>query len=114
MTICSPRFTDPAGNERLPDVLRLFPTETAPAVSAAFDQGGPDPPPPTLSLVLPAGWDCLANGPVTGRAAGRGGRGCGRFRAGERPRGPWDLTIAAGAVRARLAAARAGPETRYG
>ena len=48
----------------------------------------------TLSLVLPAGWDCLANGPVTGRPpAGRAGPVAVRPGGGTRP---FDMTIAAG------------------
>ena len=48
----------------------------------------------TLSLALPAGWECLANGPVTSRPqAGEAGRW--RFGPVDGTR-PFDLTIAAG------------------
>src|SRR6266566_2936283 len=48
----------------------------------------------TLSLVLPAGWDCLTNGPVTERPPA-GQAGTWRFGPVSGTR-PFDLTIAAG------------------
>ena len=88
------RFTDPADGDGYL-MFCGFPTET-PRLFCCFDQGDLTAT-TTLSLVLPAGWDCLANGPVTGRPpAGEAGRW--RFGpvTGSRP---WDLTIAAGPYR---------------
>ena len=48
----------------------------------------------TLSLVLPAGWDCLTNGPVIARPPA-GQAGTWRFGPVSGTR-PFDLTIAAG------------------
>jgi aminopeptidase N len=85
------RFTDPADGAGY--LLHMsFPT-LAPNLFCCFDQAsltGTT----TLSLVLPAGWECLTNGPVVERPpAGEAGRW--RFGpvAGTRP---FDLTIAAG------------------
>jgi aminopeptidase N len=85
------RFTDPADGAGY--LLHMsFPT-LAPNLFCCFDQAsltGTT----TLSLVLPAGWECLTNGPVVERPpAGEPGRW--RFGpvAGTRP---FDMTIAAG------------------
>jgi aminopeptidase N len=85
------RFTDPAD-----DVGYLlftgYPTE-APSLFCCFDQSDLIAT-TTLSLVLPAGWDCLTNGPVTERPPA-GQAGTWRFGPVSGTR-PWDLTIAAG------------------
>ena len=84
-------FTDPADGASY--LLYLgYPTE-APSVFCCFDQ--PDlTATSTLSLALPAGWDCLSNGPVTERPPA-GQPGMWRFGpvGGTRT---YDLTIAAG------------------
>jgi aminopeptidase N len=84
-------FTDPADGASY--LLYMgYPTE-APSLFCCFDQ--PDlTATTTLSLALPAGWDCLSNGPVTERPpAGRPGT----WRFGPvRGTRPYDLTIAAG------------------
>lgn len=85
------RFTDPADGAGY--LLYLgYPTE-APGVFCCFDQ--PDlTAATTLTLVLPGGWECLTNGPVTERPApGQPGRW--RFGAVRGTRS-YDLTIAAG------------------
>jgi aminopeptidase N len=84
-------FTDPAdGASYL--LYQGFPTD-APSVFCCFDQ--PDLTATTsLSLALPAGWDCLSNGPVTERPQA-GQPGMWRFGPVHGTR-PYDLTIAAG------------------
>ncbi len=84
------RFTDPADGA---DYLMFcgYPTES-PRLFCCFDQGDLTAT-ATLSLVLPAGWDCLANGPVTGRPpAGEAGL----WQFGPVTGSPSLLTIAAG------------------
>jgi aminopeptidase N len=84
-------FTDPADGASY--LLYMgYPTQ-APSVFCCFDQ--PDlTATTTLSLALPAGWDCLTNGPVTERPPA-GQPGMWRFGpvGGTRT---YDLTIAAG------------------
>ena len=85
------RFTDPDGGDGYL-LFTGYPT-LSPGLFCCFDQVDLTAT-TTLSLVLPAGWECLANGPVVGRPpAGEPGRW--RFGpvAGTRP---FDLTIAAG------------------
>ena len=84
-------FTDPADGASY--LLYLgYPTE-APSVFCCFDQ--PDlTATTTLSLALPAGWDCLSNGPVTERPPA-GQPGMWRFGPVSGTR-TFDLTIAAG------------------
>jgi len=84
-------FTDPAdGASYL--LYNGYPTE-APGLWACFDQ--PDLiATTTLSLALPAGWDCLTNGPVTERPPA-GEAGMWRFGPVDGTR-TYDLTIAAG------------------
>ncbi len=84
-------FTDPADGASY--LLYMgYPTE-APSVFCCFDQ--PDlTATTTLSLALPAGWDCLSNGPVTERPPA-GQPGMWRFGPVRGTR-PYDLTIAAG------------------
>ena len=85
------RFTDPADGA----VYLLYmgyPTKS-PGVFCCFDQ--PDlTATTTLSLVLPAGWDCVTNGPVAQRPPA-GQPGLWRFGPVRGTR-PYDLTIAAG------------------
>ncbi len=64
------RFTDPADDAGYV-MFTGYPT-LAPSLFCCFDQAdltGTT----TLSLVLPAGWECLTNGPVDRAAAGRRG-----------------------------------------
>ena len=84
-------FTDPADGAGY--LLYMgYPTE-APGLFCCFDQ--PDlTATTTLSLALPAGWDCLSNGPVTERPPA-GQSGTWRFGPVRGTR-PYDLTIAAG------------------
>ena len=84
-------FTDPADGAGY--LLYMgYPTE-APGLFCCFDQ--PDlTATTTLSLALPAGWDCLSNGPVTERPPA-GQPGIWRFGPVRGTR-PYDLTIAAG------------------
>jgi aminopeptidase N len=85
------RFTDPADSAGYL-LFTGYPTQ-APSLFCCFDQSDLIAT-TTLSLVLPAGWDCLTNGPVTGRPpAGRAGTW--RFGPVSGTR-PFDLTIAAG------------------
>ena len=85
------RFTDPADGAGYA-LFTGYPT-LAPGLFCCFDQVDLTAT-TTLSLVLPAGWECLANGPVTGRPpAGEAGRW--RFGPVDGTR-PFDLTIAAG------------------
>jgi aminopeptidase N len=85
------RFTDPADGAGYL-LFTGYPTES-PRLFGCFDQAGLTAT-STLSLVLPAGWECLANGPVTARPpAGEAGRW--RFGPVNGTR-PWDWTIAAG------------------
>ena len=85
------RFTDPAdGADYL--LFTGYPTQ-APGLFCCFDQADLTAT-TTLSLVLPAGWDCLTNGPVTGRPPA-GEAGTWRFGPVSGTR-PFDLTIAAG------------------
>lgn len=66
------RFTDPADGAGYV-MFTGYPT-LAPGLFCCFDQVDLTAT-TTLSLVLPAGWECLANGPVTGRPpAGPRGR----------------------------------------
>ncbi len=85
------RFTDPADGAGYL-MFTGYPTRS-PGLFCCFDQ--PDlTTTATLSLVLPAGWNCLANGPVISRPeAGEAGRW--RFGPVDGTR-PFDLTIAAG------------------
>ncbi len=85
------RFTDPAdGGGYL--LFTGYPTES-PRLFGCFDQADLTAI-TTLSLVLPAGWECLTNGPVTARPpAGEAGRW--RFGPVSGTR-PWDWTVAAG------------------
>ena len=84
-------FTDPADGASY--LLYMgYPTE-APGIFCCFDQ--PDlVATTTLSLALPAGWDCLSNGPVTERPPA-GQAGMWRFGPVRGTR-TYDLTIAAG------------------
>ena len=84
-------FTDPADGASY--LLYMgYPTQ-APSVFCCFDQ--PDlTATATLSLALPAGWDCLTNGPVTERPRA-GQPGMWRFGPVRGTR-TYDLTIAAG------------------
>jgi aminopeptidase N len=85
------RFTDPADGAGYL-LFTGYPTES-PRLFCCFDQADLTAT-TTLSLVLPAGWECLANGPVTSRpAAGETGRW--RFGPVDGTR-PFDMTIAAG------------------
>jgi aminopeptidase N len=85
------RFTDPADGDGY-QLFTGYPTES-PRLFCCFDQAGLTAT-STLSLVLPAGWGCLTNGPVTGRPpAGEAGRWQFGPVSGTRP---WDWTIAAG------------------
>jgi len=85
------RFTDPADGAGYA-LFTGYPT-LAPGLFCCFDQVDLTAT-TTLSLVLPAGWECLANGPVTGRPpAGEPGRW--RFGLVDGTR-PFDMTIAAG------------------
>lgn len=85
------RFTDPADGATY--LLHMgYPTES-PSVFCCFDQ--PDLTSTlTLSLVLPAGWDCVTNGPAVQRPSA-GQAGLWRFAPVPGMR-PYDLTIAAG------------------
>ena len=58
------RFTDPADGAGYV-LFTGYPT-LSPGLFCCFDQVDLTAT-TTLSLVLPAGWECLANGPVTGR-----------------------------------------------
>ena len=85
------RFTDPADGAGYV-LFTGYPT-LSPGLFCCFDQVDLTAT-TTLSLVLPAGWECLANGPVTGRPpAGEPGRW--RFGLVDGTR-PFDMTIAAG------------------
>jgi aminopeptidase N len=85
------RFTDPADGAGYV-LFTGYPTRS-PGLFCCFDQVDLTAT-TTLSLVLPAGWECLANGPVTGRPpAGEPGRW--RFGPVDGTR-PFDMTIAAG------------------
>ena len=85
------RFTDPADGAGYV-LFTGYPT-LSPGLFCCFDQVDLTAT-TTLSLVLPAGWECLANGPVTGRPlAGEPGRW--RFGPVDGTR-PFDMTIAAG------------------
>jgi aminopeptidase N len=85
------RFTDPADGAGYL-LFTGYPTES-PRLFCCFDQAGLTAT-STLSLMLPAGWGCLTNGPVTERPpAGEAGRW--RFGPVSGTR-PWDWTIAAG------------------
>ena len=85
------RFTDPAdGADYL--LFTGYPTQ-APSLFCCFDQADLTAT-STLSLVLPAGWDCLTNGPMTTRPPA-GAAGTWRFGPVSGTR-PFDLTIAAG------------------
>jgi len=85
------RFTDPADGAGYL-LFTGYPTES-PRLFCCFDQADLTAT-TTLSLLLPAGWECLANGPVTSRPpAGEAGRW--RFGPVDGTR-PFDLTIAAG------------------
>jgi aminopeptidase N len=85
------RFTDPADGAGYL-LFTGYPTES-PRLFCCFDQADLTAI-TTLSLVLPAGWECLANGPVTSRPpAGEAGRW--RFGPVDGTR-PFDMTIAAG------------------
>jgi aminopeptidase N len=85
------RFTDPADGAGYL-LFTGYPTES-PRLFGCFDQAALTAT-STLSLMLPAGWECLTNGPVTGRPpAGEAGRW--RFGPVSGTR-PWDWTIAAG------------------
>jgi aminopeptidase N len=88
------RFTDPADDAGYL-LFTAYPTNS-PGLFCCFDQ--PDLiATTTLSLRLPAGWDCLTNGPVTGRPPGHGSGQAGIWRFGPvSGTRPWDLTIAAG------------------
>ncbi len=85
------RFTDPADGAGYA-LFTGYPT-LAPSLFCCFDQADLTAT-TTLSLVLPAGWEPLANGPVTSRPpAGEAGQW--RFGPVDGTR-PFDLTIAAG------------------
>ena len=85
------RFTDPADGAGYV-LFTGYPT-LSPGLFCCFDQADLTAT-TTLSLALPAGWECLANGPVTGRPpAGEAGRW--RFGPVDGTR-PFDMTIAAG------------------
>ena len=85
------RFADPAdGADYL--LFTGYPTQ-APSLFCCFDQASLTAT-TTLTLVLPAGWDCLTNGPVTARPP-TGAAGTWRFGPVSGTR-PFDLTIAAG------------------
>ena len=85
------RFTDPADGAGYLMYMG-FPTESS-SMFCCFDQ--PDlTATVTLSLVLPAGWDCATNGPVVERPPA-GQPGVWRFGPVRGMR-PYDLTIAAG------------------
>src|SRR5207302_1623315 len=85
------RFTDPADGAGYL-LFTGYPTES-PRLFGCFDQAGLTAT-STLSLMLPAGWGCLTNGPVTGRPpAGEAGRWRFGLVSGTRP---WDWSIAAG------------------
>jgi aminopeptidase N len=85
------RFTDPADGAGYV-LFTGYPT-LSPGLFCCFDQVDLTAT-TTLSLMLPAGWECLANGPVTGRPpAGEPGRW--RFGPVDGTR-PFDMTIAAG------------------
>ncbi len=81
------RFTDPADGDGYL-LFTGYPT-LSPGLFCCFDQVDLTAT-TTLSLVLPAGWECLTNGPVVERAAGLW-----RFGPVDGTR-PFDLTIAAG------------------
>ncbi len=85
------RFTDPA--DGAPYLLgNCFPT-SAPSLFCCFDQ--PDLRADlTLSVAAPAGWECVANGAVTGRPA-PGEAGTWRF-ATVRSMKPYELALCAG------------------
>jgi aminopeptidase N len=85
------RFTDPAGGAGYL-LFTGYPTES-PRLFCCFDQADLTAT-TTLSLVLPAGWECLANGPVTSRPPA-GEAGLWRFGPVDGTR-PFDMTIAAG------------------
>jgi aminopeptidase N len=85
------RFTDPADDAGYL-LFTGYPT-LAPGLFCCFDQADLIAT-TTLSLVLPAGWECLANGPVTARPPA-GQAGAWRFGPVSGTR-PFDLTIAAG------------------
>jgi aminopeptidase N len=85
------RFTDPADDAGYL-LFTAYPT-VGPGLFCCFDQGDLTAT-TTLSLRLPAGWDCLTNGPVTERPPA-GQAGTWRFGPVSGTR-PWDLTIAAG------------------
>jgi aminopeptidase N len=85
------RFTDPADGAGCV-LFTGYPT-LSPGLFCCFDQVDLTAT-TTLSLMLPAGWECLANGPVAGRPpAGEPGRW--RFGPVDGTR-PFDMTIAAG------------------
>jgi aminopeptidase N len=85
------RFTDPADSAGY--VLFIGYPTLAPGLFCCFDQADLTAT-ITLSLALPAGWECLANGPVISRPeAGEAGRW--RFGPVDGT-GPLELTIAAG------------------
>jgi aminopeptidase N len=85
------RFTDPADGAGYV-LFTGYPT-LSPGLFCCFDQVDLTTT-TTLCLMLPAGWECLANGPVTGRPpAGEAGRW--RFGPVDGTR-PFDMTIAAG------------------
>jgi len=85
------RFTDPADDAGY--LLFIGYPVRSPSLFCCFDQ--PDLiATTTLNLVLPAGWDCLTNGPVTARPPA-GQAGTWRFGPVSGTR-PFDLTIAAG------------------
>jgi len=71
------RFTDPADGAGYL-LFTGYPTES-PRLFCCFDQVDLTAT-TTLSLLLPAGWECLANGPVTSRRrpGRRGGGGSAR------------------------------------
>jgi aminopeptidase N len=84
------RFTDPADGAGYLMFCGIL--DETPRLFCCFDQSDLTAT-ATLSLVLPAGWECLANGPVTGRPpAGEAGR----WRFGPVTCAPSELTIAAG------------------
>jgi aminopeptidase N len=85
------RFTDPADGAGY--LLHIGYPTLAPGLFCCFDQA--DLTATTmLSLILEAGWECLTNGPVTGRPPA-GEAGLWRFGPVTGTR-PFDLTIAAG------------------
>jgi aminopeptidase N len=85
------RFTDPADGAGYL-LFTGYPT-ASPRLFGCFDQAALTAT-STLSLMLPAGWGCLTNGPVTERPpAGEAGRWRFGLVSGTRP---WDWTIAAG------------------